>query len=78
MVGAEQEVTAAVEASNRIWLIARPIALLATLDLKNVFNTVAWEDIPGSLKSLIVPSLLMRMAQDYISQRILLYTTRQY
>ena len=38
-IDAVREVTAAVEAANRVWNAARPIVLLVTLDVKNAFNT---------------------------------------
>ena len=44
-VGAVREVTAAVEAANRVRHAARPIDLLVTLNVKNAFNTARWVNI---------------------------------
>ena len=55
--------------------MARPIVLLLTLDVKNAFNTARWVDILGALESFGVPPYLMRMLEDYFSQRMLLYDT---
>ena len=74
-VGAVREVTAAVEAANKVRLVARPIILLVTLDVKSAFNIARWVVILGALESFGVPPYLMRMVEDYFSQRMLLYDT---
>ena len=75
-VGAVREVTAALEAANRVRHAARPIVLLVTMDVKNCFNTARWVDILGALESFGVPPYLIRMVKDYFLQRILLYITK--
>ena len=65
-VGTVREVSAVVEAANRVWHAARPIVLLVTLDVENAFNTA---------RSFGVPPYLMHLLEDYISQRMLMYDT---
>ena len=78
-IGAVQEVyiviriSAVVEAANRIQHLARHIILIVTLDVKNAFNTARWVDSLGALESFGVPPYLMRMVEDYFSQRMVLY-----
>ena len=47
IVGAGREVSAMVEAANRVRHAARLIFLLVTLDVKNAFNTARWVNIFG-------------------------------
>lgn len=73
-IGALKDVTEVVEDAQRE--AARPIVLLATLDVKNAFNSLRWKDVLQALReNFKVPEYLMRMIKDYLSERILLYNT---
>lgn len=55
---------------------SRQIVLLATLDVRNAFNSARWADIIAALESRFrVPQYLMRMIRSYLKNRILMYET---
>lgn len=57
---------------------SRPIVLLATLDVKNAFNSLRWSDVLHALKqNFNVPDYLMRMVRSYFRNRTLIYNTIQ-
>lgn len=75
-LGALKDVIDVVEASQRLNQHSRPIVLLATLDVKNAFNSLRWTDVLQALKeNFAVPEYLMRMIKDYLRDRVLLYDT---
>lgn len=49
--------------------------LLATLDVKNAFNSARWENICLALDKLGVPAYLRKMINSYLENRILVYDT---
>ncbi|XP_060534533.1 uncharacterized protein LOC132706952 [Cylas formicarius] len=52
----------------------RPIVLLATLDVRNVFNSARWKDIVGELTTTFrLPPYLRRIMKDYMRDRTLTY-----
>lgn len=54
----------------------RPVVLLATLDVKNAFNSLRWIDVLQALKeNFNVPSYLMKMTRSYLNDRVLTYNT---
>lgn len=55
---------------------SRRIVLLATLDVKNAFNSARWGDIIEALECRFrVPQYLMNMIRSYLRNRILVYET---
>ena len=54
----------------------RPIVLLATLDVKNAFNSARWVDIVGVLQNTFaLPPYLVRVVKDYLRDRQVAYAT---
>ncbi|XP_015123442.1 uncharacterized protein LOC107045635 [Diachasma alloeum] len=49
--------------------------LVATLDIKNAFNSVKWDCIMKALETMNVPGYLRRMVASYFTNRILKYDT---
>lgn len=75
-IGALNDVIEVVEDAQRNTHHSRPIVLLATLDVKNAFNSLRWKDVLKALgEDFGVPQYLMRMIRDYLKDRILLYNT---
>ncbi|KAJ8977407.1 hypothetical protein NQ317_003188 [Molorchus minor] len=73
-VGAIGEVVSAVEAAQRGNHYSRRIVLLATLDVRNAFNSARWSDILDALTDVFkIPDYLLRMVKSYLSDRELLY-----
>ncbi|KAJ8975986.1 hypothetical protein NQ317_016232 [Molorchus minor] len=73
-VGAIGEVVSAVEAAQRGNHYSRRIVLLATLDVRNAFNSARWSDILDALSDVFkIPDYLLRMVKSYLSDRELLY-----
>ncbi|GJQ69997.1 hypothetical protein Trydic_g22499 [Trypoxylus dichotomus] len=57
---------------------SRRIILLVTLDVRNVFNSARWVDILNALEhSFRVPPYLLRMIDDYLGNRSIIYNTKQ-
>lgn len=55
---------------------SRPVVLLATLDVKNAFNSLRWSDMLRALaEDFAVPSYLMRLLRSYLRNRVLIYDT---
>lgn len=53
-----------------------PIVLLVKLDVRNAFNSVRWRDVMFALKDTFkVPRYLLRILDDYLSDRKLIYKT---
>lgn len=75
-IGALKDVVEVVEAAQKETHYSRPIILLATLDVKNAFNSLRWEDVLKSLREKFnVPQYLLRVIEDYLRERVLLYGT---
>jgi hypothetical protein len=54
----------------------RPIVLLATLDVRNAFNSARWEDIVGVFSNIFpLPPYLLRVLKDYLRDRYITYVT---
>ncbi|GJQ83619.1 hypothetical protein Trydic_g19943, partial [Trypoxylus dichotomus] len=57
---------------------SRRIVLLVTLDVRNAFNSARWVDILNALEhSFRVPPYLLRMIDDYLGNRSIIYDTNQ-
>lgn len=54
---------------------AKEYCLVATLDIKNAFNSARWSCILEALARMRVPEYLRRMVDSYFSDRILKYDT---
>lgn len=75
-VGAIKNVIDAVLTAREMNHHTRPIVLLATLDVKNAFNSLRWTDVLRSLKTdFQVPAYLMKIISSYLSDRVLTYNT---
>ncbi|KAH8361354.1 hypothetical protein KR084_009546, partial [Drosophila pseudotakahashii] len=76
-IGAIQEVVNAALASQVGNHASRPIVLLATLDVKNAFNSVRWSDMLDLLnRRFHIPEYLMRLLDSYLKDRKLIYQTK--
>lgn len=54
----------------------RPLVLLATLDVRNAFNSARWKDIVEVLSSsFALPTYLRRVVKDYLRDRYITYAT---
>lgn len=76
-IGAIREITATVEKTRLTCHGSRPLVLLATLDVKNAFNSARWKDILEALQTFRVPSYLMRIVRDYLRDRRITYETTE-
>lgn len=56
---------------------AKKYCLVATLDIKNAFNSARWDCIWDALNRLSVPQYLKRIVMNYLSDRILIYDTEE-
>lgn len=74
-IGAIREVVRAVDVADEACHAARPLVLLATLDVRNAFNSARWPDIVGSLEGFGVPAYMRKIVQDYFRDRLLVYDT---
>lgn len=54
---------------------SKKYCLVATLDIKNAFNTVKWEVIMNSLLKMKVPAYLRNIISSYFTDRVLIYNT---
>ena len=53
---------------------SRKICVAATLDVKNAFNSLRWQDALNMLRDRFkVPGYLLRIMQSYLSNQVLLY-----
>ena len=56
---------------------SKEVVLLATIDIKNAFNSAAWKNMVSPLRDKYnVPSYLLRIVEDYLNDRQLLYETK--
>lgn len=77
-MGALKDVINAVEAAQQGNHSTRQITLLATLDVKNAFNSLKWTDVIQALEiKFNTPKYLMRIIKDYLKNRVLSYNTKQ-
>ena len=51
--------------------------LVATLDVKNAFNSARWFDLLAALRDFGVPPYIMRVAEDYFRDRELIIETSE-
>ncbi|XP_078051844.1 uncharacterized protein LOC144477990, partial [Augochlora pura] len=52
------------------------VVLVATLDVRNAFNSASWAEILAALENTFhVPDYLLRLVEDYFDDRVLLYDT---
>lgn len=77
-IGALKDVTEVVEKAMEETHHSRPVILLATLDVKNAFNSLRWKDVLHTLEyNFAVPPYLMQIIEDYLKNRVLRYNTRE-
>lgn len=50
----------------------RELCLMATLDIRNAFNSAPWEKILSALKNMKVPEYLQRIISDYLWDRTIM------
>ncbi|KRK05561.1 uncharacterized protein Dyak_GE27431 [Drosophila yakuba] len=75
-IGAIQEVVSQALSSQQGNHFSRPVVLLATLDVKNAFNSVQWGNTIDALKRRFqISGYLMRIIQNYLDNRRVLYQT---
>ncbi|XP_018792198.1 PREDICTED: uncharacterized protein LOC108970924, partial [Bactrocera latifrons] len=75
-IGAVEDVVRSVEEAHRKNNFSRPIVLLATLDIRNAFNSAKWANMIDALESRFkTPLYLMKMIRSYLKDRKLLYDT---
>lgn len=76
-IGALRDVVEIVEVARQRNHYSRPIVLLATLDVKNAFNSLRWSDVLKSLREdFNIPAYLMRIMRSYLSDRVLIYNSQ--
>lgn len=77
-IGALNDVVNAVEATQQESQFTRPVVLLATLDIKNAFNSLRWPDVLRALEeNFSIPKYLLRIIRNYLKDRELLYNTTE-
>ena len=54
---------------------SKQIVLLATLDVKNAFNSAWWIDMIKALEKFEIPVYLLRILKSYLKDRVLTYAT---
>lgn len=56
---------------------SRKMIMFVTLDVKNAFNSARWEDLIEAMKTNFnIPSYLLRVLDDYLNGRSIVYSTR--
>lgn len=77
-IGAIEEVVKSVDAARIINNYSRPVVLIATIDVKNAFNSAKWTNIIDALEDRFkTPAYLMRMIRSYLKDRLLIYDTNK-
>lgn len=77
-IGALKNVVDVVIDAQQKSLFTRPVVLLATLDIKNAFNSLRWIDVLQALeRNFKVPGYLMKMIRNYLKDRVLIYNTSE-
>lgn len=75
-LGAINDVLQTVEAAQTGNHHSRRIVLLATLDVRNAFNSARWEDVIKALQNkFAAPHYLSKMMHSYLENRLLIYDT---
>lgn len=75
-IGALEDVVKSVEIAREKNNFSRPVVLLATIDVKNAFNSAKWDNMIDALeKRFKVPAYLMNMVRSYLKDRELIYDT---
>lgn len=77
-IGAIREVVETVRETQTASHQARPIVVLATLDVKNAFNSARWIDILEALRDTFgIPNYLLRIFRDYLKDRAINFETAE-
>lgn len=77
-IGALKDVVDVVEVVRRQNHFTRPLILLATLDVKNAFNSLRWPDVLRTLEEdFCIPKYLLSIIRDYLRNRELIYWTTE-
>lgn len=75
-IDAIQDVVTSVEVAQSGSHYKKRIVLLATFDIRNAFNSLRWADVRKALSTNFrVPGYLLRILQNYLSDRTLIYDT---
>lgn len=75
-IGAIEDVINTVAIAQQGHQYSKRIVLLATLDVRNAFNSLKWADVIDALSTRFrVPEYLLRMIKSYLKDRVLLYNT---
>ena len=75
-IDAVQEVVNAARSTEQGNHYSRPICLLATLDVKNAFNSVRWDKaLEAFERAFRIPAYLLRILGDYLRDRSITYDT---
>ena len=74
-IGEVQQAVSRAESHNHY---SRRVVLLVTLDVKNAFNSARWVDMLEALRNTFrIPAYLLRLIENYLRQRLLIYETRE-
>lgn len=77
-LGAIEEVLESFEAAQRRNHYSRQVVLLATLDVRNAFNSASWKDMIDALENRFqIPSYLKKIMRSYLKDRKLIYETTE-
>lgn len=77
-IDAIAEVVEAVRRAEDHNHFSRRVVLLVTLDVRNAFNSARWSDMLHALEvDFRIPHYLLRMVEDYLSDRCLVYETTE-
>lgn len=77
-IGAIKDVVDVFDAAQRINHSSRPIIILATLDIKNAFNSLRWPDVLQALEgNFHIPRYLSKVIRSYFKERELIYDTKE-
>ncbi len=77
-LGAIENVVRSVEEAHRGCNKLRRVVLLATLDVRNAFNSARWENMIEALEEKFkIPAYLSIMVRSYLEDRVLLYKTSE-
>ena len=77
-IDAVQEVVNAAKSTEQGNHYSRNICLLATLDVKNAFNSVRWDKALDAFeRDFHIPAYLLRILGDYLKDRWIVYDTEQ-
>lgn len=75
-IGAIQKVVDSFDAAQTRPHKDRPVVLLATLDVRNAFNSARWADVVGVFSDTFpLPAYLLRVVKDYLRDRHITYAT---